>query len=109
MGRVTMKPKNNRDRGKRTETAVAKRMNGVRHGIMGGEDISHPLFSIEVKSRLRFAGTSFMDQAVRNTPEGKTPLVVVHVVGSRHDDDLVMMRLKDWIDFYGNLEGRETE
>jgi hypothetical protein len=46
-----------------------------------------------------------MDQAVRNAPPGKTPLVVVHVQGKRHDKDLVVIRLADWIDWHGGGNG----
>lgn len=104
-----MNPAKNRDRGKRTEKAIAKRLNGTRRGVLGGHDVTAGPWAVEVKSRLRFAGTSFMDQAVRNTPDGKTPLVVVHIAGGRHDDDLVMMRLKDWQDWYGNPEEKGNE
>jgi len=61
---------NNRQRGKATERAVAKRIGGKRVGILGAEDVSHPLFSIEVKSRKAFVAGDWMAQAVRNCPEG---------------------------------------
>lgn len=93
----------NRQRGKNTERAIAKRVKGKRIGILGQEDVQHPLFSIEVKSRVRFAGEPFMQQAARNCPEGKTPLVIVHINGRHHDNDLVTMRLKDFEDYLGSL------
>lgn len=98
-----MNPAQNRQRGKRTERAIAKQLNGTRRGIMGGHDVDAGPFAIEVKDRVRFIGSSFMDQAVRNCPNGKRPLVVVHETGKRHDGDLVMIRLKDWIDWFGKL------
>ena len=98
-----MNPKENRDRGKRCEQAIAKRLSGTRKGIMGGHDIEAGPFAVEVKSRVKFAGTAFMEQAGRNCPAGKTPLVVVHLHGTRHDADLVIMRLVDWQDWHGNL------
>jgi len=70
---------------------------------MGGHDIEAGPFAVEVKSRLKFAGTGFMDQAVRNCPMGKTPLVVVHIHGQQHDSDLIMMTMKDWKDWFGKL------
>lgn len=98
-----------RSRGKRTEKVIAERLNGTHRGVLGGHDVTAGPFAIEVKSRVKFAGASFMEQAVRNTPEGKTPLVVVvHIAGNRYDEDLVMMRLQDWQDWYGALEkGKE--
>jgi len=102
-----MNPKLNRARGKRCEQAIAKRLNGKRLGLLGNEDISAGPFSVEVKSRAAFVGTGWIEQAVRNSPEGKTPMVVIHLTGKRHDGDLVMMRLSDWQDWYGNLTGGE--
>lgn len=97
-----MNPAQNRQRGKRTERAIARITGGQRLGLLGKEDVDAGPFSIEVKDRKTFAGTSFMEQAVRNCREGKTPLVVVHVTGKSHDGDLVMMRFKDWQDWYGS-------
>jgi len=102
-----MNPARNR-RGKQTERNIAKITGGKRIGILGRDDVQAGPFSIEVKDRLRFAGSAFMTQAVRNCPEGKTPLVVVHVTGSRHDGDLVMMRLKDWKDWHGALQNKDA-
>jgi len=96
-----MNPNQNRSRGKRTEKAIAKKVNGKRLGLLGKEDVDAGPFSIEVKDRKVFSGRSFMEQAVRNCREGKTPLVIVHLTGKRHDDDLVMMRLKDWQGWHG--------
>lgn len=87
----------NRNRGKGSECAVAKALGGKRVGTMGGEDIHlDGPWSVEVKSRAAFVAADWMDQAVRNAPTGKTPLVVVHVRGKRHDKDLVIVRLADW-------------
>ena len=88
---------------------MAKLLNGTRRGILGGHDIDAGPWSVEVKDRVRFVGSAFMQQAVRNCPDGKTPLVVVHVTGSRHQDDLVMIRLADWLDLYGPLTSGNTE
>lgn len=98
-----MNPAGNRRRGKNTERSIAKILNGQRRGILGGHDIDAGPWAVEVKDRVRFAGSVFMQQAIRNAPAGKTPLVVVHVTGSRHADDLVMLRLSDWQDLYGPL------
>ena len=100
-----MNPAKNRQRGKATERAVAKLTGGKRIGILGNDDVQAGLWSIEVKDRVRFIGATFMQQAIRNCPKDKTPLVVVHVTGQRHADDLVMIRLADWLDYYGPLKG----
>jgi hypothetical protein len=93
----------NRQRGKRAEKAIAERLGGKRVGVLGDEDVQHPLFSIEVKSRQRFAGEAFMQQAIRNCQGGKIPIVVVHISGRYHGNNLVMMRLKDFEDCLGRI------
>jgi hypothetical protein len=86
----------NRDRGKRAERTIAKIFGGDRVGIMGGEDIAHPIYSIEVKSRKSHAVFNFMRQCEQNNKKKKIPLLVLHEHGKQHDNDLVCMRLKDF-------------
>lgn len=93
----------NRTRGKRAERHVAKTLNGKRVGTLGGEDVSHDLLSVEVKSRQRFVGETFMSQAKANCPDGKIPAVVVHIHGKRHADDLVILRMVDFKELHGKV------
>lgn len=94
----------NRDRGKRAERATAKTLGGKRVGTMSGEDIHFDgPFSCEVKSRKTCIASTWMDQAVRNA-KGKTPILVVHVHGQRHDKDLVIMRMGDFQDWWGGIK-----
>lgn len=73
-------------------------------GTMGGEDVHVDTpFSIECKARKAFVACDWMRQATDNA-KGKTPIVVVHVHGSRHDEDLVIIRMKDYQDWYGEIE-----
>lgn len=73
-------------------------------GTMGAEDIHLDTpFSVECKSRKAFVAVAWMKQAERNA-KGKTPIVVVHVHGSKHDEDLVMIRMKDYQDWYGEIK-----
>lgn len=101
-----MTPSRNRQRGKETARAIARKLGGQRLGILGGEDVSHPLFSIEVKSRVHFTGDGFLDQAERHSPADRTPIAVVHLVGRDHGKDVVLMRLADFEDFLGKVERR---
>lgn len=94
----------NRDRGKRTERATAERFGGKRIGVMGGEDVEHEIFSIECKDLARFAGVKYLEQAERNCPNGKTPLALVHIRHKRRDEDIVMMRLRDFEDYLGRVK-----
>jgi hypothetical protein len=87
----------NRERGKEAEKAIAKLLGGRRVGILGKEDIYHPDYTVEVKSRKAFAGSQFLEQAEKHNPGDKTALAIVHVTGKRYADDIVMMRLKDFL------------
>lgn len=96
----------NRQRGKRNEKALAKLMGMDRVGIFGGEDGKNDMFSAEFKSRKKFIGRGWMEQASGNCPPNKIPIVVVHVTNQRRCDDLVMVKLSDWLDLHGNLESK---
>lgn len=95
-----------RQRGNAVERAVAKRLDGERVGHLGGEDVSTSAFSVECKERasLPIWLTDAMAQAVRHCPEGKLPMVVLHALGARHDNDLVVIRLRDFEDWFGRAD-----
>jgi len=103
-GGVKMNPSKNRQKGKRTERAIAKRLGGKRVGILGREDVSHPVFSIECKSVSRFVGEKWFLQAVRNCEKGKIPAVIVHITGQHHKNDYVILKLKDFEDLLGRVK-----
>ncbi|MBU0977326.1 MAG: hypothetical protein KKD18_02840, partial [Nanoarchaeota archaeon] len=84
------------------EKQVASMLDGIKQGLYGGEDVSAGPWSIEAKTRKKFVGDKWMEQAVKNCPEGKVPIVIEHTNGQRHSNDLVMMRLGDFKDWYGN-------
>lgn len=86
----------NRQRGKEAERAVAKLLGGKRRGVLGGEDVEHPILSVEVKSRERFVAKGWMAQAIRNCPEGKVPVVIVHQRNSPYKDALVIVPLEEF-------------
>jgi len=74
-------------------------------GVLSGEDVSlDEPFSVEVKSRQTFVACAWMAQAVRNA-KGKTPLLVVHVHGKRHDDDMVIVKMSDFRSWWGVIKG----
>lgn len=86
---------------KAVERRVAEKLQGQRVGNRGlaTEDVSHPVFSIEVKHRKEMPKLidDGMTQCRRNAPEGKTPLLVLHAASSRRYyavidvDDLVAL------------------
>ena len=86
---------------KAAEMAFAKRIGGTRGGAVGreGPDVIHPHLAPEVKERRGkpWVGLhKFMEQAIRNAGT-KVPLCVLHTLGESHDDDFVVMRVKDWL------------
>ncbi len=92
-----VKQSRNRQRGKECERAIAKLFNGKRVGILGNEDVSHPRYSIEVKSRVKFVAKKWMKQCERNNIDKKIPLVVVHEMNKNHSNDLVIMKINDFL------------
>ena len=98
----------NRRRGKACERAVAKRVGGRRVGLMGKDDVLHPVWSLEIKSRARFAPERWLEQAERNAPPGKTPAVIVHVHFKRLSNAIVMMRLRDFEAHNGEVNQAEV-
>ena len=91
----------NRKRGSRNEKKITKLLNGERKGIFGGEDISANVggveLSIEAKSRMAFIGKKWIVQCIKNCPEGKMPIVIVHLHNTQHKDDLALLKMEDFI------------
>ncbi|NPV08049.1 MAG: hypothetical protein HPY83_08815 [Anaerolineae bacterium] len=95
---------------KATERAVATRLGGRRVPITGRQrgdvpDVAHEWLSIEVKHRRALPQwlTEAMSQAVAAAGVSQLPCVVLHEAGSRHDGDLVVLRLGDFCDWFGDL------
>jgi hypothetical protein len=65
-------------------------------GILGKHDVETWMFGIEVKDRKKCVINSWMEQAVRNCPKGKTPMLVIHITNKGHEEDLVCLRMPDW-------------
>jgi hypothetical protein len=93
----------NKRRGKAVQKKVVESLGGKNVGTLGSEDGEHPIWSIEVKSCKKFSGKKYMNQCIKNCKEGKTPLLIVHVTGEHHNNDLVIMRRSDWDDWFGRL------
>ena len=97
--------KRNKAQGRKVQSRIAKMIGGKSVGTIEGQDISHEIWSIEAKHRKTFIGNTFMNQAVKNSPEGKTPVVIVHTLNQRFEKSLVMMRYSDWEEWFGKLNG----
>lgn len=44
----------------------------------------------------KFSGNTYMNQAEKNCPDSKLPVVVVHTTGDRHLQDVVLVRGEYW-------------
>jgi hypothetical protein len=101
-----MNPKVNRRRGKDHQKAVAELLSGLNIGTLGGADVLTSKFSIECKSRGKFVARGWIDQASKNALKGTIPIVVVHETNRRYENDLVVLRIKDFLSLIGdNNEG----
>jgi hypothetical protein len=94
----------NRDRGKRAERAVVERLGGKRTGVLGGEDVLHPHYSIEVKSREKHSIFKVLKQCEKNNKDDKIPLIVMHEHGRQHDNDLVCVKMSEFQVMYEFLQ-----
>lgn len=101
---------------KREERQIAERLGGERVPVNGRQrgsapDIKHPWLSPEVKSRKSTLLTlkEGMDQAAKSAAYSKRqdgverlPIVVYHVVGTHLDNAYVVMKLRDFEEWFGN-------
>jgi hypothetical protein len=92
---------------KAVERAIAAKVGGERVSARSlGQacpDVATAWADIECKHRKRLPQwlKDAMTQAVTNARPGKLPLVVLHERYPRHDDDLVMLRLADFLEYFG--------
>ena len=93
-----VKQSRNRQRGKDCEREIAKIVGGKRIGILGDEDVLHPRYSIEVKSRKKFVGNKWMKQCIKNNKDNKISIVVIHEANKNHLEDFVLIKLKDFME-----------
>jgi hypothetical protein len=89
-----------------SELKVSKLLGGQRAGAVGreGADVIHPHLSVEVKERRRLPDWLLhaMAQAV-GAADGRLPMVVLHRAGDRYDDAMVIIRMRDWREWYGEV------
>ena len=94
---------------KATERAIAAMLGGHRIPITGRQrgdvaDIQHPWLSPEVKHREHLPRWihDAMAQAVASAKSEQLPVVILHEKGARHRDDIISVRLGDWLDWFGH-------
>ena len=91
---------------KQCERAIAARLGGKRTGPSGraGPDVTSSWLAVEVKTRRRLPAwlLDALQQARAGCSETRLPLVILHQVGSRHGDDLVLLSLGDFESWFGD-------
>lgn len=91
-------------RWKAAERRIASALGGERVPVSGrarGDrpDVAHPSLSVEVKTRERLPSW-LLDAVAQATAAAKahqTPVAVLHACGTRYDDALVVVRLRDFL------------
>lgn len=92
------------------ERRVAKMLGGRRTGILGGEDIEHPVYSGECKLLQSLPAwlTKLWAQTEANCPVGKIPVAMVKKNGGLDRDALTILRLGDFVELYKkSKQGKE--
>ena len=89
------------------------RLGGQRVGPTGasGPDILTPWACVEVKTRKALPRwlTDALRQAVAGAWGDRLPLVVLHQAGTRHDDDIACLRLRDLERLLGNASDAPSD
>ena len=98
-------------RWKEVERAVAAKLGGQRVPITGRQrgdapDVQHPWLSIEVKHRQLLPAWlhDAMSQAIASVRGNQLPVAILHQAGCKHDDDIVCVRLGDWVEWFGDVD-----
>lgn len=95
-------------RWKRHERTVARRLNGRRVGPSGTStaDVVNDWLSVECKDRKVLPEwiKDAMQQSVAAATPSQLAIVVLHEAGQRHDNDLVVLRLGDFEQWFGEGE-----
>jgi hypothetical protein len=98
---------------KHAERRVAKAFGTTRTGPTGRDDsdLTHPIAAIEVKYRKALPAWALacLEQArTGRTAAGKVPMVVMLGRGMRITDGLVVMRVADFQELFGEIQTKEA-
>ncbi len=96
-------------RWKATERAIARLLGGVRVPVSGRQrgdapDVAHAWLSVEVKDRAALPAwlAEALAQAEASAGPLQLPIAVLHQVGQRHDRALVVLRLGEFVEWFGD-------
>lgn len=95
---------------KKSERAIAGLLGGVRVPVSGrargdAPDVRHDWLSIECKHRKEVPAwlQTALVQARAAARGDQLPVAIIHQQGCKHNDDLVALRLADFVDWFGTL------
>lgn len=96
---------------KTVERGIAKYLGGQRVGHLGGHDIDCGWLRVEVKTRKTLPGwiLDALTQAERNGADGVLAAVVLHQERMQYGDALLVMRLADFRDWFGDARAQLGE
>jgi len=91
---------------KRNEREIAAKLGGRRipaSGRAGMPDVAHDWLAVECKTRKKLPVwlQAALSQAEEAAGLGQLPIAVLHESGTYHDEDIVMMRLRDFREWFG--------
>jgi len=109
-----MNPKINRRRGKDTQKALAKLLRCKDVGTLGKYDLINQLFCVEAKERKQFVAEKWWYQVtdhMKKDPfvKNQIPIVGVHILGKRHDNDFIIIQVKDFLRILEVTGGEEWD
>ena len=98
---------------KKAERKICEMLGGVRRGVAGRNDPDcwHEWLAVEVKCNKKMPAylQEWMAQTWCNAEPGKLPLLVWHSVGDPYGDSLVVLKLKDFQDWFGDGDNPPVE
>jgi len=100
-----------RSRWKATERAIASRIGGERVPVSGRQrrdqpDVRHDWLAVEVKHRRSIPQwlTTALKQAHAAVRGDQLPVAIIHRHGARHTEDIVCLRLADFVQWFGPVD-----
>lgn len=91
---------------KACERELARLLGGKRIPINGrqGADVVTPWLTIEVKERRSLPGwlAEAVGQGQAGRLEGRLPVVALHEAGAPYSEALIVVRLADWLEWFGS-------
>lgn len=102
---------------KKVERAVAKKLGGERIPVTGrirgsAPDIAHPVYAVEVKHRKclpSWIRTAMAQAEASKRPPQRVAIAVLHECSTRHDSDIVLMSLRDFVSWCGPIVAADPD